>query len=161
MMKVKKIVFTSAIILLSGLLTSFTDGDKKGEVKINWLTIEEALELSKTDPKVIFVDVYTNWCGWCKVMDRKTFANDEVIQYVNEHYYAVKMNAEDNRKFEFKGRQTNNAELTQIFRVSGFPTIVLINDEFSQFTPSPGFKGPEDFLKMLASFKGSNLASTR
>ena len=62
--------------------------------KMKWYTIEEVQALNEKDPKPILVDVYTDWCGWCKVMDRKTFANADVQAYIQENFYPVKFNAE-------------------------------------------------------------------
>mgnify|MGYP005703647067 FL=1 len=62
--------------------------------KIKWLKFEEAIEMQKNNPKKIIMDLYTNWCGPCKVMDKKTFGNRHVAKYINEFYYAVKFNAE-------------------------------------------------------------------
>ena len=64
--------------------------------QINWVTLEEAVALQKKEPKKIMMDVYTNWCGPCKMFDKNTFQNKDVADYVNEHYYAVKFNAEGN-----------------------------------------------------------------
>ncbi|MGB2404834.1 MAG: thioredoxin family protein, partial [Flavobacteriaceae bacterium] len=58
--------------------------------EINWLTLPEALEAQKAEPKKIFMDVYTIWCGPCKLLDRNTFSNKDVIRYINTHFYAVK-----------------------------------------------------------------------
>ena len=65
--------------------------------EIQWLTMEEAYEKTQKEPKKILVDVYTDWCGWCKVMDRGTFRDEKVVAYVNEHYYAVKFDAEQTK----------------------------------------------------------------
>ena len=62
--------------------------------KIEWLTLEEAFARNQKAPRKILIDVYTGWCGWCKVMDKKTFTNPEVVKYVNETYYPVKLDAE-------------------------------------------------------------------
>src|SRR5690606_19582574 len=93
--------------------------------KINWLTIEEVEKLTKEKPRKIFVDVYTDWCGWCKRMDATTFADAAVIDYVNENYYAVKLNAESGDNISLKGINTTGAELARSFRVSSYPTIVF------------------------------------
>ena len=64
--------------------------------QINWVSLEEAVELQKKTPKKIMMDVYTNWCGPCKMLDKNTFQNKDVADYINKNYYAVKFNAEGN-----------------------------------------------------------------
>src|SRR5690606_20911058 len=71
---------------------------------INWLTIDEVQVAMKKQPKKVYMDVYTDWCGWCKVMDRKTFSNKDVIKYMNKHFYAVKFNAERQDSIRFLGK---------------------------------------------------------
>ena len=127
------------------------DGDEKN--KINWVTIEEAQELTKENPRKIFVDVYTDWCGWCKKMDKSTFVDPDVVEYVNENYYAVKLNAESREEIIFKGKKTNGTTLARSFRVSGYPTIVLIDENCEQPVAAPGFRKAHEFKKMLVDFK--------
>ena len=70
--------------------------------KINWMSLEEAVAAQTVAPKKIMMDVYTSWCGPCKMLDKNTFQNPDVVQYVNENYYAVKFNAEGNKAVNFK-----------------------------------------------------------
>jgi thioredoxin-related protein len=77
---------------------------KQAEVKINWMTYEEAVEKCKTEKRKIFVDVYTDWCGWCKKMDSSTFVDPAVAKYMNEKYYAVKFDAEQTKDIAYKGK---------------------------------------------------------
>src|SRR6187399_1544026 len=68
--------------------------DKNKNETINWITLQEAEKLNKKQPRKIVIDVYTDWCGWCKKMDKSTFADAKTAAYVNKHYYAVKLDAE-------------------------------------------------------------------
>ncbi|MEM1002907.1 MAG: DUF255 domain-containing protein, partial [Bacteroidota bacterium] len=76
--------------------------------EIKWVTIEKALELQKQVPKKIIMDMYTKWCGPCKMLDRNTFKNPDVIEYINANYYAVKFNAEGNDEIVFKDKTFTN-----------------------------------------------------
>jgi len=71
--------------------------------KINWMTFEQVQKKMKKQPKKIFVDVYTEWCGPCKMMDRNTFSKPEIAQYVNDNFYAVKFNAQHETPIKFNG----------------------------------------------------------
>lgn len=70
--------------------------------EIKWLTMNEAIAAQKKEPKKIFMDVYTTWCGPCKMLDKNTFSDKEVIEYVNKNYYAVKFNAEGTEKVDYQ-----------------------------------------------------------
>ena len=140
-----------AAFLLLITLTSFTPPYPTAET-INWLTIEEAEALSEKEPRKILMDVYTDWCGWCKKMDKTTFADEEVAKYVNENFYAVKLKADSNDKVTFKGKEYSKGELAQAFRVTGYPTIVFFDQSFTKFQPVSGYRGANDFLALLEQF---------
>ena len=146
-----KVIIISAFTFLGSNLMAGNPGEEQAS-SIQWLTIEEVQVKSKQEPRKIFVDVYTDWCGWCKKMDKSTFSDQEVINYVNENYYAVKLDAESQKKINFKGIETTEEGLARAFRVSGYPTLVLINEDLSQPSPVPGYKTSNQFLKMLKEF---------
>ena len=127
------------------------------EEKINWLKLEEAYELNQKEPRKIFVDVYTDWCGWCKKMDKETFANAEVADYVNKNYYAVKLDAESQREFMMAGEKMNEATVARQLGVNSFPTIVLIHEDFQKFQPVPGFQPAKEFKDILTRFKAIDI----
>ena len=69
--------------------------------EIKWYTWEEAYELNQTAPKKVFIDLYTDWCGWCKKMDKETFTDPAVVKFINENFYAVKFDAEQEKDIVF------------------------------------------------------------
>jgi thioredoxin-related protein len=102
--------------------------------KIQWLTVAEMQEAYSKNPKPVLVDVYTNWCGWCKVMDKETYNNDKVADYINEHYYAVKFNAEQKETVEWDGKKytynkdnkVNDFAVYLCSNQMSFPTTVFV-----------------------------------
>ena len=97
--------------------------------EINWITMSEAEKLSKEHEKPILIDVYTDWCHWCKVMDSTTYKDRSIVEYINENYYAVKLNAESNDKIIHAGKKTTKAKLASKFGVSGYPATMLIHPD--------------------------------
>src|SRR6185369_17701275 len=83
------------------LILSSTAWAQEGAVK--WMSFEEAVEKSKTQKRKIFIDVYTDWCGWCKVMDKSTFSEENVAKILNEDFYPVKFDAEQTADIVFNG----------------------------------------------------------
>ncbi|MBL4658202.1 MAG: DUF255 domain-containing protein [Flavobacteriales bacterium] len=134
--------------------------------QVNWVTIDKAQELSKKEPRKILVDVYTKWCGPCKMMTRYTFNDKWTSDYINANYYAVKFDAEGPDSCHFKGKTFKNPayvkdkrgrngthQLTQaIAPVNGriaYPTIVFIDEDLNLITPIQGFQKPDQFEPML------------
>ena len=131
--------------------------------KIKWLSWAEAAELNKKTPKKILVDVYTSWCGWCKVMDKQTFTNDTIADYLNKYYYCVKLDAEghdtirfDNKDFVFispeKGGGRNGVHTLAYALLDGnmgYPSIVYLTEKYERTAISPGYKTPEKLLPEL------------
>jgi len=134
--------------------------------EIEWMSMNEALEAQKKEPRKIFVDAYTTWCGPCKLLDKNTFTNKDVVAYINKHYYAVKFNAEGNEVIKFKEkvfknpgydpeRKGRNAvhEFAIAMGVSAYPTMVFFDENAGFLSPVKGYLTPqklEIFLKIFA-----------
>lgn len=126
---------------------------------IKWMTFEEALAANQTEKRKIFIDVYTDWCGWCKVMDKKTFTDQTVIDYMNENYYAVKFNAEKEAPVTFQGknfelvdggrRPIHTLAYAMLDGKLSYPSYVYFNEDVQRITISKGYKDAVRFLKEL------------
>jgi thioredoxin-related protein len=158
----KKILLS--IILVAFLSTSIT------AQKINWITMNEALALQKKNPKKIMVDVYTNWCGPCKMLDKQTFQNKDVANYVNENFYAVKFNGEGNESLTYKENEFTNPnydaskankrnsshQFADYLGLRGYPTIAFFDDNSEFLYPLTGFYKPNElefYLKLFVNNK--------
>jgi thioredoxin-related protein len=141
-----------ARIYLFFLSLSFVGiGTAQAQEQIQWMKFEEAIAANEKNPKMILVDVYTDWCGWCKKMDKETFTDPKVIAHFQKNFYAVKLNAEDTkRKFPFMGRTFTEAEMAASMRVNSYPNFVVIEPGLQNIAQLPGYRGPEDFLAGLA-----------
>lgn len=127
---------------------------------IKWYSWEEAVELSQNSPKKVFIDVYTNWCGWCKRMDATTFKDAEIVKYLNDNFYPVKFNAEQKENIDFNGtefkfiaqgrRGVHQLAYALLDGRLGYPAFVLLDESFARIMVSPGFKQPDQLFKELS-----------
>ncbi|GAB3980859.1 hypothetical protein GCM10028806_49340 [Spirosoma terrae] len=142
-----------------------TSSPKTEAKHIKWLTIEEAYALTQKKPKKFVVDVYTDWCGWCKVMDRETFSKEAIVDYVNENYYAVRLNAEQRKdiklgketfKFVSAGsRGVHELAAALLRNQMSYPTTVFLDEKFQLIQPIPGYLEPRTFHQIITYF-GNN-----
>jgi thiol:disulfide interchange protein len=125
------------------------------ETEIQWVTLDELHELNKKEPRKVFIDIYATWCGPCKLMDKKTFADPEIVQYVNENYYAVKLNGEGKSQVSIFGKTMTEAELAYAFQIRGYPSTVFMTEELKPYQPVAGYIPAKEFLRMLKQFNES------
>ena len=159
----KAIMKTIKYLLLLAVLVS-----AKGiSQEIKWMTLEEAVALQKKNPKKIMMDVYTNWCGPCKMLDKNTFHNKDVVDYVNQHYYAVKFNGEGKDVITYNGNTFSNPgydparansrnsahQLASYLRISAYPTIVFFDERGEVIHPIRGYQKPQGLELYLKMFK--------
>ena len=147
-------------------LTLFFIGCTISFAQVKWMTMDEALAAQKSNPKKIIVDVYTSWCGPCKLLDKNTFGNADVSAFINQNYYPVKFNAEGNEKIKFMDREFINPGydskrsrsrnsthyLTRYLGVSGYQTMVFFDSDGNYITPITGVLNPmqiEIYVKLI------------
>lgn len=135
--------------------------EKEPGSAVNWISFEEAVEKSKTEKKKILIDVYTDWCGYCKVMDKNTFTDARIATLLNEEYYAVKFNAEQKEPVTFRGTTFkyiptgrggyHELAASLLNNELSYPNFVFLTEDFRIVPlipgkPSlPGYRKPEEF----------------
>lgn len=161
-----QIAIISLCLLLVGQVAQGQPSERKPAAeKINWVSLEQADKLNREAPKKTFVDLYTYWCGWCKVMDKNTFAHPRIVSLMNKHFYAVKFNAEQredvklgDRVWKFnqgsgrRGTHQAALELGRTPRGMSYPTTVLLDESFNKIQAIPGYLDPHIMEKILVYF---------
>ncbi|MGM0649474.1 MAG: thioredoxin family protein [Bacteroidota bacterium] len=157
--------------LFSGLVTGLilltvqgfaqTNDTSTNKVNIQWMDMETAIEKQKQAPKTIFVDLYTDWCGWCKKMDKETFNNPDIARYINQNFYPVKFDAEGKDTIDFFGKTYVNKgegrrpthELALLFTNNkpSYPSLIFI-DENGKPNQVPGFMDAKKIEPILVFF---------
>ena len=158
------------IALLASTAHAQTPATHSGSKLIKWVTIEEAQAQAKKTPKPLFVDVYTSWCGPCKMLDAKTFNDPKLADYVNKHFYPVKFNAESGDPVTFKGQKFENPDFNPamvggrngthqltgaIANVQGriaYPTVVYLDSDLNVLAPVQGLMDPAQMEPILVYF---------
>lgn len=141
------------------------------EKGVQWVTFEEAVKLNDKNPKPILFDMYTQWCGWCKKMDRDTYENRVIIDYLNEHYYPIKFDAEQKEDVEFGGktykyvpngrRGYHELAATLMNGRMSYPTVVFLGSDYTVLQSVPGYKGAKDFERMIKFFGSGAYVDTK
>jgi thioredoxin-related protein len=150
-------------LLLPLFLLVITNRASAQEKSINWVSIEQAQELSKESPKKIFMDIYTDWCGWCKRMDATTFSHPVIVDYINENFYAVKLNAEQSEPISFRGqvfvnenpggrRSAHNFAVAVLQGKMGYPSFAFFDEDLNLVHAFSGFRPPESLEPILVFF---------
>ncbi|HSV88123.1 MAG TPA: DUF255 domain-containing protein [Bacteroidales bacterium] len=157
----KKFIFTTATVLL--VFTLNLGYVRADEAKINWLSMDQALQYHRQNPKKIFVNIYTSWCGWCKRMDAETFSHPVIVDYINTHFYPVKLNAEQTEPIEFggvtyinerpdrRGTPHNFAVAILQGRLS-YPAVAFFDESLNLIFALPGFRPPANMEAVLVFF---------
>ena len=156
-MRLSGIVFVGFLLLIVNGLSA-----QEEKQEINWMTWEEVELANNIEKRKIFVDLYTDWCTWCKKMEKKTLSKPHIISYLNDHYYAVKFNAQykdditiNGKTYTYisNGKNSYNELAVEITKGKlSFPTIIFMDSNYDVIQPLRGFIDAKKLEKMMAYF---------
>jgi thioredoxin-related protein len=150
----KKNTFIILFIVISAM--AFSQGKA-----VKWYTIQEAEKLIKENPKPMFIDTFTDWCGWCKKLDQDTFSNPVIAEMLNNKFYAVKFDAEGKEPVTFQGKtfindgKAGKAHQLAVVLLKGqlsFPNIVFFNEKVQLLTNVPGYRSAKEMEVLISYF---------
>lgn len=143
-------------------LSPSSTSDLYSNGKVNWMTWEEAMERNQQEKRKIILDVYTDWCGWCKRMEQNTFQQPDIARYLNDNFYPVKLDAEYKGELEYRGKvykyvkngQRGYHELAaELLRGRlSFPTVVFLDENQNIIQSIVGYKTPQQFEQIASYF---------
>ena len=141
------LVTVGAIVFLSSSVDSASENSAIEAVK--WHSFDEGVSLARRENKKILIDVYTDWCVWCKKMDKEVYTDKAVGQTMTSSFIAVKLNAESQKGVTFDGTQMNEASLAGTMGVTGYPTVVFLDPAAKPITKISGYMEPKEFASVL------------
>lgn len=146
--------FLLLLPLLAITVNSFNQVESKANTEtLKWYSWNEGYVKAKADNKILLVDIYTDWCGWCKKMDRDTYAKQEVIDVLNKHFIVVKFNPEiRNVVYDVDGTKLSPGQLYSNLvqgQSTGYPTTVFLFTKEKRVYLQAGYQNAENFIKLL------------
>lgn len=163
-----KTTILKSIIVAGILLFSVKLSHAQETRKITWMSFNEAVEKNKKEPRKIFIDLYTHWCGWCKRMDATTFEDDAIAKYMNDKFYNVKFDAETKDTVKFKENifvfkpeyKANEFAVSLLNGKMGYPSFVFLDEQLNLLGPLSGYQTPEQLSPVL-NFFGNDTYKTK
>lgn len=134
------------------------------EAEIQWLSFEQLEDALAQKPKKVFIHFYTDWCAYCKKMDKAAFKNPQVVSKLNKEFYAVKMNAESTDSIQFGGDWFVNQQIgtsrnpthqiplllaSKENHPFSLPAMVFLNEKFEITDRHFEYLSPKQLLNLL------------
>jgi len=118
----------------------------KPEAKLDWLALDAAVGKAKAQNKHVIVNVYTTWCGYCRMMDKQTFGNEEVASHLRENFVLAKVNGESSSKVHWQGQEMTEREFARAVGVTGFPATYFLKPNAEMLGGVSGYIRTPDFM---------------
>jgi thioredoxin-related protein len=144
----KNIKLKAVIVMISIILVIVVLGFSSGS-QLTWYGFDEGMQKAKDENKQVLVDVYTDWCSWCKVMDEKTYTDPGVVTILNQKFVLIKLNPEKDGPVMFGGKSYNADQFAQGIGVNGYPATAFFESNDKMITLVPGYLKADEFLPIV------------
>ena len=114
-----------------------------------WRGWDPGMKEAEKSKRFVMVDAYTDWCGWCKRMDRDVFSNPEVREYLGKKFVTIRINAEAAEPAHYEGKEFTSRTLATRFRITGYPTTIFLRANGDHLANVPGYLPADRFLLLL------------
>jgi len=138
------------VLIITFALTYACNGYAGDKSALTWMSFNDGLANAKKINKKALVDVYTDWCAWCKKMDKETYADAGVVEYLNRYFVVIKLDAESSSKLTYKGETYTEQELAGAFGITGYPSIIFLKGNGDPITTYPGYADAAKFQKVIS-----------
>ena len=142
-----KRLMLAALLLLA--IPGVRTGQASSAAEVRWRAWDVGLREAGKTQRPVLVDVYTDWCGWCKRMDRDVYSRPEVRNYLSSRFVTIRLNAEANDAARYEGRSWTSRSLASRFEVSGYPTTIFLRSNGEHLANLPGYIEADRFLLLL------------
>ena len=151
---------TALLILMAAVL--LVQESRAGEKsQLRWMSFDDGIAEAKKTGKKVMIDVYTDWCSWCKKMDKDTYADGGITEYLNKKYVAIKLDAESGNRIQYRGKSYTEQELAGEFGISGYPSIIFLAHDGEPITVYPGYADAGKFKLVLSFIAEDHYKSTK
>ena len=137
----------AATLLLCIASPAVAASEKSSEVL--WRSWDPGLREAESTKRPVLVDVYTDWCGWCKRMDADVYSRPDVREYLSKNFVTIKLNAESTKPATYQGKSHTGRSLSSGFGVTGYPTTVFLGSDGERLVNVPGYIKGDRFLLLL------------
>ena len=150
---VRHVISFAFTLLLFLALTIPAQGQAFSDPELSapaWQTFEEAEAAAAEGDQFFLVDVYADWCGWCRRLEREVYADDEVQAYLEQHFAYTRLDFDaTDRDVAFKGDTFTMQQMAYLLGAQGVPTVAFLAPDGNYITHVPGFVERDDFLDVL------------
>ena len=121
----------------------------KAKKSIEWLPFDKALQKAQKNDKYIFVDIYADWCGYCKMLDATTYQAESVQKELAKNFVSIKLDSESSEEVSWDGKTMSKQQLAGYWGVTGLPTLLFLNPKGEIIAAYPSYADADLMINLL------------